>query len=117
MTHKRRRDLVIHLVLIAIAGLTLLPFALVVNNSLRTNAEMDYSFFGMPHSVERMARFTWYQASGQKERIALKLLDETKEGVRAADVVATPMSYGEAMSRLWRQMTRGYSFARQTRGA
>src|SRR5436190_18233183 len=114
MKHKRQRDWMIHLVLIMIAGLTLLPFALVVNNSLRTNAEMDYSFFGIPHSLQRMARFTWYQVSGQKDRIALKILDETKEGVRAADVVATPMSYGEAMSRLWREMTRGYGFAWKT---
>src|SRR2546423_12583475 len=102
MTHKRRRDLFIHLVLMAIAGLTLLPFALVVNNSLRTNAEMDYSFFGIPHSLERMVRFTWYQVSGQKEKISLKVLDDTKEGVRASNVVATQMSYGQAMSRLWR---------------
>src|SRR5436190_22967023 len=82
-----RKDWLIHVVLIAIAGLTLLPFALVVNNSLRTNAEMDYSFFGVPHSLERMARFTWYQISGQKDRIALKVWDETIQGIRAADVV------------------------------
>ena len=38
----------LHAVLIVILSLTLLPFAFVVNNSLRTNSEMNHSFFGLP---------------------------------------------------------------------
>lgn len=38
----------LHAVLIAILSLTLLPFAFVINNSLRTNSEMNHAFFGLP---------------------------------------------------------------------
>lgn len=38
----------IHGVLIAILTLTLLPFVFVINNSLRTNSDMNHSFFGLP---------------------------------------------------------------------
>jgi ABC-type glycerol-3-phosphate transport system permease component len=45
---RARGQFALHAVLIAILSLTLLPFAFVVNNSLRTNSEMNHSFFGLP---------------------------------------------------------------------
>lgn len=45
---RRRSDIGLHAALIAILSLTLLPFAFVLNNSLRTNAEMNRAFFGLP---------------------------------------------------------------------
>jgi ABC-type glycerol-3-phosphate transport system permease component len=112
---RKRGDLWIHAVLIVIAVLTLLPFFFVLNNSLRTNAEMDYSFFGFPNSVKRAAAFTWYEASGQKDRIELRVVDddsdEFKGRMRVSDIRPRKMSYGEAMGRLWSEITRGYKFA------
>lgn len=45
---KDRGQLALHAVLIGILTLTLLPFFFVLNNSLRTNADMNHSFFGLP---------------------------------------------------------------------
>ncbi len=43
-----RGQIALHATLIAILALTLTPFVFVVNNSLRTNSEMNHSFFGLP---------------------------------------------------------------------
>lgn len=52
MTRQRRRsDLLTHLALIAILSLTLLPFVFLLNNSLRTNFELDHAFFGIPEAL------------------------------------------------------------------
>ena len=51
---KRRRkiqDITIHAVLIAILVMTLLPFVFVINNSFRSNTEMNHSFFGIPQAA------------------------------------------------------------------
>lgn len=51
---KRRRklnDLAIHAVLIAILAITLTPFVFLLNNSLRTNFELDHAFFGIPQAL------------------------------------------------------------------
>lgn len=51
---KRRRklqDLAIHVVLMLILGMTLLPFVFLINNSFRTNTEMNHSFFGLPQAA------------------------------------------------------------------
>ncbi len=45
----------IHVALIAILALTLLPFVFLVDNSLRTNSELNHSFFGLPKALTRMA--------------------------------------------------------------
>ncbi len=45
---KNRGQFALHAVLIGILSLTLLPFVFVLNNSLRTNSEMNHSFFGLP---------------------------------------------------------------------
>lgn len=49
----RLNDLAIHAVLIAILGLTLLPFVFLINNSFRTNFELDHAFFGIPEALRR----------------------------------------------------------------
>jgi len=47
MRHKRSQ-FALHAVLIAILCMTLLPFVFVIDNSMRTNAAMNHSFFGLP---------------------------------------------------------------------
>ena len=108
----RFRDILIHLVLLTIAAMTLVPFAFVLNNSLRTNNEMDYSFFGLPRSIKLMAKFSWHRATGQEQRIMLPGAQPEKPDAPVA--TTTPLqevSYTEAMSRLWQEATRGYRFA------
>src|SRR3954464_9685740 len=57
---RRGNNILLHLVLLLIAGMTLVPFAFVINNSLRTNTEQNHSFFGMPKSVYLDGyRFAW----------------------------------------------------------
>lgn len=48
---RSKHDLAIHAVLITILALTLVPFVFLVNNSLRTNFELDHAFFGVPESL------------------------------------------------------------------
>ncbi|RYG24865.1 carbohydrate ABC transporter permease [bacterium] len=52
----RLNDLAIHAVLITILALTLLPFVFLINNSFRTNFELDHAFFGIP---EALRRYDW----------------------------------------------------------
>jgi ABC-type glycerol-3-phosphate transport system permease component len=56
---RRLQDLAIHSVLIAILATTLLPFVFVINNSLRTNAEMNHGFFGTPAALTRFVGGQW----------------------------------------------------------
>ena len=53
---KKRSDLAIHCVLIALLALTLLPFVFVVNNSFRRTHEQYHSFFGLPDAVTNAQR-------------------------------------------------------------
>jgi ABC-type glycerol-3-phosphate transport system permease component len=50
---RRRRiaDLLTHAVLILLLVIILLPFLFLINNSLRTNYEMDHAFFGLPEAL------------------------------------------------------------------
>jgi ABC-type glycerol-3-phosphate transport system permease component len=50
---RRRRinDLLIHATLVLILVLTLVPLVFLVNNSLRTNYELDHAFFGIPEAL------------------------------------------------------------------
>lgn len=52
---RRRNDLILQAILITILALTLLPFAFVINNSLRTNYEMNHGFFGIPNALRNGA--------------------------------------------------------------
>src|SRR5262249_16594136 len=95
----------LHLILISVAALTLTPFAFVVNNSLRTNSEMNHAFFGLPASVKSMARITWLKVTGREEQIRLP----TTSSDRLSSASGT--TYPEGVSRLWSDATRGYRFA------
>src|SRR5215208_5561801 len=98
---KKRSDLPIHCVLIAIAALTLLPFVFVLNNSFRRTHEQYHSFFGLPDAVTNAVRFTWFAASGQPEKIQLRIMPETEAGkaqtVRQADVPMSTVPYSRSM--------------------
>lgn len=50
---RRRADLLLHAGLILILTLTLIPLVFVLNNSMRTNYEMDHAFFGVPHAASK----------------------------------------------------------------
>lgn len=53
---RRRNDLILHAILIAILAMTLLPFVFVINNSFRTNSEMNHTFFGLPQAASGLFR-------------------------------------------------------------
>lgn len=114
---KRTSDLPIHLILITIAAITLLPFVFVINNSFRRTTEQYHAFFGVPNAVSNLVRFTWFKVTDQSDRIQLRIVPEPEKGkpasVRAADVPFTKLSYGEAMGKSWRELTRGYDYAWQ----
>ncbi len=64
---KRRKqinDILLHTILIAILAMTLLPFVFVINNSFRTNSEMNHSFFGLPEAAQGL--FSATSAAFQK---------------------------------------------------
>jgi hypothetical protein len=54
-SHDRRSQFALHAALIAILSLTLLPFVFVLNNSLRTNSEMNHAFL----AFQRPSRSFW----------------------------------------------------------
>jgi len=113
----KRSDIPIHLILILFAGLTLLPFVFVINNSFRRTTEQYHSFFGVPEAATNLVRFTWFKVTGQSDRIELRIMPERKDGkaqtVRAADVPMTRISYGEAMSNCWHELYKGFVYAWQ----
>ena len=92
----RRSDIPIHLALIAIAAITLLPFAFVVNNSLRRTNEQFHGFFGLPVALTDACRFTHCQLTGHPDKI--KLGDQT-------------VSYGDAMRHCFSELTFGFTYA------
>jgi ABC-type glycerol-3-phosphate transport system permease component len=114
---KRRSDLPIHCVLIAILAMTLLPFVFVINNSLRRTGEQYHSFFGVPTAVSNLVRFTWFKVAGDADRIQVRILPEPEKGkpqsVRAADVPFTTVPYAQGMRLAWRDLTAGFRYAWQ----
>ena len=111
--NRQRQQLLIHAILIALLALTLLPFFFVLNNSLRTNSELNHSYFGVPKAFTQAASFTWFKLTGQNQRIQLRAEpDETgKETRLAVDIPPQTLPYGQAMQQLWSQTTKGYSYA------
>jgi ABC-type glycerol-3-phosphate transport system permease component len=101
--------------LIAIAAITLLPFVFVVNNSLRRTSEQYHSFFGPPGALVDLFRFSWFEVSGQRDRIAIRIMPEPKPGkpqsVRAADVPLTRVSWSAGMKDSVHELTRGFAWA------
>ena len=109
---KRRRDILIHVVLIAMVAMTLMPFLFVVNSSFRTNSELNHSYFGVPRGLTQAVAFTWFKISGQSERIQLRQeVEDPKQRQRAAEVVPQTLPYGAAMKQVWTESTKGYRYA------
>ena len=50
--HSRSQQFWLHAVLLLLAALTYVPFAFVLNSSLRSNEEMYDSFFGIPEAFK-----------------------------------------------------------------
>src|SRR5690242_11445037 len=114
---RRHSDIPIHLALIVIAALTVLPFVFVLNNSLRRTSEQYHSFFGAPEAVTNLLRFTWFRLTGQTDRIELRIMPEAKDAkplrLRAGDLPLTRLTYGKAVRKCWRELTRGFVYAWQ----
>jgi len=58
----RGGQILLHAILIGILSLTLAPFVFVINNSLRSNSEMNHAFFGLPklgHDLFSGYRYAW----------------------------------------------------------
>jgi ABC-type glycerol-3-phosphate transport system permease component len=114
MTTRRRTNILVHAALAGLVLLTMTPLAFVLNNSLRTNTEMYHAFFGLPRSLEQMAAFTWHALAGQDDAIQLRRNAVEGAGAgetRAADQPLETVAYGEAMSRLWEDVSRGYRYS------
>lgn len=98
---RRRSDLPIHAALIAIVAMTLLPFVFVINNSMRRTSEQYHSFFGLPTALADVFRFSWYQISGQTERIEVRA---------TPDAPLERTSYGAGMKHSWHELSRGFIY-------
>lgn len=122
----RRTDIMIHGILVALLFLTMVPFAFVINNSMRTNSEIYRDFFGLPGAVKDSVRFSWYRVTGQTDQIQMRIaepvaavaaetsaeeLEVADEGARGVNWVTRPLEYSEAIARNEATLTRGYRFA------
>jgi multiple sugar transport system permease protein len=76
---RRRQVIAIHAVLLTLAVMVYLPFALVINNSFRTNAETYHSFFGVPRAFKELIGLVEAREPGAPDAGA-------PEAVTAADV-------------------------------
>ncbi len=103
---RKHPDKLIHAILIPLVILILLPYAFVINSSLRDNAELNHSYFGVPRDISLAVRFTWYHITGQTNRIQLRLNDD-----EATASSPTVLPYSQAMGYLWRDSTKGYRYA------
>jgi ABC-type glycerol-3-phosphate transport system permease component len=99
----KKRQIGLHLVVLAILGLTLLPLLFVVNNSLRTNSERTHAFFGFPRAAEQAVAFTGERLKG---KTAFEVAESADKGARVRKV-----GYGEAIGALGHRLTQGYGYA------
>jgi ABC-type glycerol-3-phosphate transport system permease component len=101
MRRGRRNELIVHAVLLTILACTLLPFGFVLNNSLRTNSEMNHDFFGLPKAAIEGVAMTRERVSGQ---VAFSL-------PAAAGEASVTAGYGEAIRAVGRRLGQGYVYA------
>src|SRR3954451_23180566 len=101
MKRMKRSQLALHGILVAILALTLMPFAFVVNNSFRTNSEMNHSFFGLPKAGIEGVGVSWKRIKGQ----------DTFQVSADAEAKPQPVGYGEAMRRIGSRLSQGYAYA------
>jgi len=113
MIRNKKKETFIHSILIVILVLTMIPFLFVLNNSLRTGTEIYHSFFGAPRSIRNMAKFTYYQVSGKKDKIRLKVPEENEQGEEEIDAgfIEKRLPYSDAMKRSKEDLTKGYRFS------
>ncbi len=74
---KRLRAFLLHGSLLLLAGLTLLPFLFVLNNSFRSNSELYHTFFGLPQAVNNMCAALSAWAGGGVQQPSFGALCET----------------------------------------
>jgi len=103
MRGRRRAQIALHALLIAILSLTLLPFVFVINNSLRTNSELNHTFFGLPKAAIQGGNVAAGRLKGQS---TFKVAKSDEKGA-----VAESVDFGEAMKRVGTQLGQGYAYA------
>lgn len=101
---KRIKELGLHAILIFILTLTLMPFVFVINNSLRTNTEMNHSFFGVPRAATQGLSITKDKITGQAE--TFEVAQSQEKGA-----VVQKLGYGDAIRTIGNQLIDGYKYA------
>jgi ABC-type glycerol-3-phosphate transport system permease component len=99
----KRRQLALHLVVLAILGLTLMPLVFVINNSLRTNSEKSHSFFGLPNAAVAAVNDTGQRLRGKTE---FEVAESADKGAKVKKA-----GYGVAMGALGHRLVQGYGYA------
>jgi ABC-type glycerol-3-phosphate transport system permease component len=95
------REILLHSALGVFVVLTLAPFFFVLNNSFRTNIEMQRSFFGFPASLKALVRAEVARVRG----------DDTLVSVQDASGAVREYPPAEAAREAAKAATRGYSYA------
>lgn len=103
MKRNKRTQFLLHTILIFILTLTLLPFVFVINNSMRTNTELNHSFFGMPRTAARGLEITQERIAGKTE------FDVAMSGDKGAEVKR--LGFGDAIGTIFHQLSDGYRYA------
>lgn len=101
---QRRSQILLHATLIFILTLTLMPFVFVINNSFRTNPEMNHSFFGLPEAARDGISMTADKVTGKADTFEVARSREKGAEVDRLD-------YGAAIGRVWTQLSDGYRYA------
>jgi len=91
------KRLLVHVVLVAFAMLTLLPFAFMLNNVFRTNSEFYHSFFSLPRAFDELAALGTDALRGRTGEVEIK---DTEGNVMT-------VTRSEAAAHWWDQATRG----------
>lgn len=102
-TMRQRGQFALHLTLISILTLTFIPLLFVLNGSLRTNSEMNHSFFGLPKAAVDGVRTTSERVGGKAH---FDIPESSDKGAKVQRV-----GYGEAMRMLGHRLVQGYGYA------
>lgn len=95
----------LHLALLFFAVLTLVPFAFVINNSLRNNTEIYHSFFGIPEAFTGYLQACARMLRGDERSIPVLLDDGEKRQATPAEAMAVYRERAAAGYRsAWRQI-------------
>lgn len=100
---KKRDQALIHFALIVVLCLTLFPFLFVINNSFRTNSEMNQSFLGIPKAASEGAALVQQKLAG-KSTFDISVSQEK-------DSEKVSVGFGQAIGSAYRQLTDSYRYA------